>query len=100
MILTGRSVGAQEALQMGLANYVVSDGQARTEAEKLAAKIAGFPRMCMRNDRLAVYAGFDLPFEQAMALEFDLGMQVLKSGESLQGAKRFVQARRSTTGGT
>jgi enoyl-CoA hydratase len=100
MILTGRTVYAQEALQMGLANYVVPDGRARAEAELLAGKIAGFPQMCMRNDRQAAYAGFDLPFEQAMAREFELGLQVLKSGESLQGAKRFVQAKRSTTGDT
>ena len=34
MLLTGRAIGAEEALQMGLANYVVPKGQARAEAEK------------------------------------------------------------------
>src|SRR5690554_7659512 len=33
MILTGRPVGADEALQMGLANRVVPDGSAREAAE-------------------------------------------------------------------
>lgn len=93
MILTGRSVYAQEALQMGLANYVVPDGKARAEAEKLGLKLTELPQLCMRSDRQAVYKGFDLPFEQAMAVEFELGMQVVESGETLEGARRFVQGR-------
>src|SRR5262252_3938424 len=39
LILTGRPVKADEAREMGLANRVVPKGQARAEAEKLAAEI-------------------------------------------------------------
>jgi enoyl-CoA hydratase/carnithine racemase len=55
MILTGRPVGAEEALRMGLANRVVPDGQARAAAEALAAEIARFPQACMRADRRSAY---------------------------------------------
>jgi len=89
MIITGRSVPADEALIMGLANYVVSTGKAREEAEKLALKIAAWPQICMRSDREAVYAGFDKPFDQAMQQEFEKGMQVVNSGETVAGATRF-----------
>ncbi len=91
MILTGRSVYAEEALAMGLANTVVPAGKAREEAEKLAAKIAAWPQVCMRSDREAVYAGFDLPFDQAMKQEFEKGMDVVQSGETVEGATRFSQ---------
>ncbi len=91
MIITGRSVGAQEAKVMGLANYVVEPRTARREAEKLAEKIAAYPQICMRSDREAAYRGFDLPFDQAMKLEFDLGMRVVESGETLRGATRFTK---------
>lgn len=91
MILTGRSVDAQEAYNMGLANYVVDPGDSRIEAEKLANRLTEFPQRCLRSDREAVFKGFDLPFEQAMALEFQLGMQVIESGETLEGAKKFTQ---------
>ena len=90
MILTGRPVSADEALLMGLANRVVEPGAAREEAEKLAAQIAAFPQICMRSDRQSVYRGFDLDFDAAMALEFSNGMQVIKSGETENGAARFV----------
>jgi enoyl-CoA hydratase len=90
LILTGRDVTAVEALQMGLANYVVKNGKARQKAEQIAAQIAAFPQKCVENDRQAVYQGMDLGLEQGMAREFELGLEVLKSGESQDGARRFI----------
>jgi enoyl-CoA hydratase len=89
LILTGRPVGAEEALAMGLANRVVDPGTAKEEAEKLAAEIAEFPQHCLRSDREAVYRGMGLDWDQAMELEFQLGMQVVQSGETQLGAFRF-----------
>ncbi len=89
MILTGRPVGAREALSMGLANRVVEHGASREQAELLAAGIAAFPQQCMRSDREAVYRGFEMELSSAMALEFRLGMKVIGSGETVQGASRF-----------
>ena len=91
MILTGRSVHGEEALTMGLANYLVEPGTVREEAEKVARKIAAYPQICMRSDRDAAYRGFDLPFDQAMTLEFKNGMQVIQSGETVEGAIRFTK---------
>lgn len=94
MILTGRSVEAREALEMGLANYVVQEGNARQEAERLAAKIAAFPQLCLRNDRQAVYSGLGQTLSDGMAEEFRLGLQVIQSGETSEGARRFVDRER------
>src|SRR5207302_11028300 len=60
LILTGRPVGAAEALRMGLANRVVPHGEARAAAEQLARQIAAFPQECMRRDRRSAYEQFDL----------------------------------------
>jgi len=90
MILTGRPVGAEEALRMGLANRVVRKGTARAEAEALAEEISGFPQSCMRSDRLSAYQQFDLPFDQAIQNEFELGLRTIQSGETLEGATRFA----------
>src|SRR5208283_3608377 len=90
LMLTGRPVGAQEALAMGLANRIVPDGKAREAAEKLAAQIALFPQDCMRSDRLSAYEQWDMPFEAALQNELSHGMKIIESGQSLAGAQRFA----------
>ncbi|MBA4393049.1 MAG: enoyl-CoA hydratase [Desulfobacca sp.] len=91
MILTGRPVGAEEALGMGLANRVVESGTSRIEAETLAEQIARFPQQCMRNDRRSAYAQADLSLTEALKNEFRLGMETITSGETLDGAGRFSE---------
>jgi enoyl-CoA hydratase len=89
LILTGRPVGAAEALQMGLANRVVPDGTSRAAAEQLALQIAAFPPVCMRNDRASAYDSLDLDFEAALRREFELGEKSL-AAEAVAGATRFA----------
>ena len=91
MILAGRPVEAEEALTMGLANRVVPAGTARSEAEALARQIIRFPQQCLLNDRRSAYEQFDLPFDTAMKKEFLLGLETIKSGETLDGAGRFTK---------
>jgi len=90
LILTGRPVGAAEALQMGLANRVVPRGQARSAAEALAREIAAFPQECMRRDRRSAYEQFDLPLDEAIQNELRHGMRALEAHGS-EGAQRFAQ---------
>jgi enoyl-CoA hydratase len=93
MILTGRPVGAEEALAMGLANRVVARGQARAEAQALAAEIARFPEICMKADRRSAHEPWSLPLDLALANEYRLGMEAIRSGETLAGAQRFASGR-------
>ncbi|XP_010739923.2 uncharacterized protein zgc:101569 isoform X1 [Larimichthys crocea] len=91
LILTGRPIGAQEALAYGLANRVVPDGQALHTALQLAEQISSFPQMCLRADRSsAMYSCYDAPsFTQAMQYEIDHGVPVIQS-ESVAGATVFA----------
>jgi enoyl-CoA hydratase len=91
MILTGRPVGAREALEFGLANRVVPAGRAREEAEALARSIAGFPPRCVKSDRRSAWEGMALSLPAALANEFTLGMATHASGESQEGAQRFAE---------
>jgi enoyl-CoA hydratase len=88
LILTGRPVGADEALAMGFANRVVPSGHARRAAEELAAELARFPQACLRSDRASVYAGLGRPQLAALASEFEYGRAVLD--EAVAGAARFA----------
>jgi enoyl-CoA hydratase len=89
LILTGRAVGAEEALAYGLANRVVAEGEARAAAEELAAQIAAFPQTCLRNDRLSSYEQWGLPLAEALRNECRHGQVSLASGEAEAGAGRF-----------
>lgn len=89
LILTGRPIGAQEALSIGLANRVVAPGTAREEAEALARSIAAFPATCMLTDRRSTYESLDRDFAGAMARELELGMRALADPAMIEGATRF-----------
>jgi enoyl-CoA hydratase len=89
LILTGRSVGADEALTMGLANRVVADGTSRAQAEKLAHELAVFPQACMRTDRANVREQWNLNLQSALQHEFQNGIAMVEA-EGRDGAQRFV----------
>jgi enoyl-CoA hydratase len=88
MILTGRSVGADEALAMGLANRVVPTGQARSAAEELAAELARSPQGCMRADRLSALHQWGR--SEAEAIDFEFASLSRVAQESISGARRFA----------
>lgn len=90
MILTGRGVSGQEALTMGLANRLAPPGRALDEAVQLAQQVASFPQGCMRADRLSSYRQWDLPLDAALRQETEGGLGVIRSGETVEGARRFA----------
>jgi enoyl-CoA hydratase len=90
LILTGRGVSGDEARLMGLANRLTEPGRALDEALELAGQLAGFPQLCMRSDRESSYRQWDLSFEEALREESRLGLEVIQSGETVEGAARFA----------
>lgn len=90
LILTGRPVDAEEALAIGLANRVVPPGGALDAAVALARTLAGFPQLCLRNDRLSAIEQWDLDAEAALRNETARGLATIRSGETLSGAGRFA----------
>jgi enoyl-CoA hydratase len=90
MLLTGRAVGADEAIAIGLATRKVARGTTRIEAEKLAAQIAGFPPIAMTSDRRSAYESFDRDEAEAIQREMELSLEARRQ-ESQSGAARFAQ---------
>lgn len=92
MILTGRPVGAAEALGIGLANRVVAAGRALPEAINLAQEIARFPQLCLRADRASTYAALDGDLAAALRVEARGGAAPL-AAEARTGAARFASGK-------
>ncbi len=91
LILTGRGVGGDEALRMGLANRLAEPGGALDAARALAHELAALPPRCLREDRLSSYEQWGLPLDDAMGNELRHARATLASGESLEGATRFAR---------
>jgi enoyl-CoA hydratase len=90
LILTGRSVGAEEALQMGLVNRLAETGEALATALELAQSLAAFPQGGLRGDRMSAYEQWSLDWDAARRNELKRGLSVMASGESVAGAARFA----------
>ncbi len=80
LILTGRPVGADEALRMGLANRVAPAGEALATAVTLAHELAGFPQETLRADRASAIGGVALPLDEALLAEHDRGVAAIEAG--------------------
>lgn len=89
MILTARAVSGTEGEAMGLVNRVTDPGGALAAALELADTIADFPQLCMRSDRQLAIDGWSLNLGDALSHETELGMAVIRSGETREGATRF-----------
>ena len=89
MLLTGRKVDAAEAVAIGLADRLVSSGQARAAAIAMAHEISAFPQIAMRSDRLSAIRQWDLAEAEAIEQEMLLSAEA-RSAEAMPGAARFA----------
>lgn len=94
LILTGRSVAAEEALAIGLVNRLSEPGKSLEAAIALAHQIANFPQVCLRNDRLSVYEQWSLNDAEAIENEMRHGMESLRAQDAIDGATAFSDAKR------
>lgn len=68
-----------------VAGYCVAGGL------EMARRLAAFPQICLRRDRLAVYEGLGRPLEEGLRVEARHGAAVLESGEPVAGARQFLE---------
>ena len=92
MLITGRAVGAREALDWGLATRLAPNGGALPAAIDLAQQISTFPQIALRSDRRSAYEQADYGFAAAIAREAELAMEARRK-EAMAGAKRFAEGK-------
>jgi len=94
LIITGRFIGAEEALRIGLANEVVPKGMSLKRAKELAHEICKLPQGAMRTDKQAALMGYGRPLEEGLRIEAEVGQTVLDSFDIVEGASAFAQKRK------
>src|SRR5207247_3120785 len=72
LIITGRRIGAEEALRIGLVNEIVSLGTALARAQELAAEIAALPQGAIRSDKESIMRGVGRTLEERLRIEAEM----------------------------
>ena len=90
LVLTGRQVGADEALRIGLADRVVQAAEALDAACALAASLAAGPPEATSLAKRAVDEGADLPLAGGLDLEQELFAEVFGTGDAAVGVASFL----------
>lgn len=94
MTLSAERIPAAEAHRIGLVSKVVPRGELETAAEQLATKIAGFPPLATRYAKEAVKRGFEMPYNDGMALEIGLSTLLTTTEDRLEAAAAFREKRK------
>ncbi|CAF4365822.1 unnamed protein product, partial [Rotaria magnacalcarata] len=97
LILTGRTVHAQEAFNIGLINRLVPDGQCLEEAIRLAKDILRFPYECMNTDRISAYFSVSNTIDDSLKQEYEQGIKLIER-VSIPGAKHFIEDKQGRSG--
>lgn len=96
LLLGAGRIGAVEAERIGLINRVVPAADLASEAMLLAQELAGKPPLAVRYLLNAVYAGADLPLEQALLLEATLFGLSASTADMKEGTRAFLEKRKPT----
>jgi 2-(1,2-epoxy-1,2-dihydrophenyl)acetyl-CoA isomerase len=93
LALTGRSLSAPEALEWGLVNRVVPDGELAGAASDLAAGLASGPTEAFGASKRLLHGGFNETLETQMEQETRTMSQVARSDDAREGLQAFFEKR-------
>jgi enoyl-CoA hydratase len=93
MLLCGDDISAQRALEVGLVNYVVPDGQALAKARELATKIASNGPLSVKALVATLRETESLPEAEAFVIEQRHGGAVMASEDAKEGPRAFLEKR-------
>ena len=93
MMLTGRTLSAQEALDLGLVNRVVAPSELLYEVISLAEEISKLSPLSIRACLKAVTQGLDLPIDEGFTLETELFASLFATEDAREGLSAFLEKR-------
>ena len=93
MIFSGNFYTAKEALEMGLANYVVPENQLMNKALDLVEDIRKRGPLAVAQAKALIHKAWDLPLKEGLAQEAVEFGQIFETKDSKEGLKAFIEKR-------
>jgi enoyl-CoA hydratase/carnithine racemase len=90
LLTTGRPIGPEDALRLGLVSEVFEDAAA---FDAHVRRLAALPPLALANIKRAVFEGVEAPLEEGLALERDLIEELFRSQDATEGLKAFSEKR-------
>ncbi len=94
MVLTGNTVDAAEALEMGLVNRVYPEEEFESKVAQFAEFLAGQAPMALSRAKKAIHAALEGTFESALAQEAVHQKAIFQSEDGFEGFRAFLEKRR------
>jgi enoyl-CoA hydratase len=94
MLMTGTTLSAQEALEIGLVSSIFPPGNLKAETDKLAETIAAKGPLALRYLKEAIIKGMDMTLEQGLRLEADLYFLLHTTSDRTEGIKSYLEKRK------
>ena len=91
LVFTGRHVGAEEALEIGLADAVVPDEEVYSTAVAMARKFAAGPPLALAAAKRAIDEGLDGSLDAGLDLETRLFTELFGSEDQQTGMRSFLE---------
>jgi enoyl-CoA hydratase/carnithine racemase len=92
LVFTGRHVGAEEALEIGLVDAVVPDDEVHATAVAMARKFAAGPPLALAAAKRAIDEGLELPIDQGLELESRLFAELFDTEDQATGMRSFLES--------
>jgi methylglutaconyl-CoA hydratase len=94
LILTGRRIGAAEALAYGLVSRTAPPQRLMDEALELAGRVAENAPVSLRQAKRAIDGGWHLPIDEALDLEHRMYKDCLATKDRIEALRAFAEKRR------
>ncbi len=93
MLLTGRSMKADEAERIGLVSRLAPEGRALEEAVKVAHRVSANGPLAVQALKRSVYEGNGLTEAEALKVELEIGYPILSTEDAQEGPRAFMEKR-------
>lgn len=93
MLYTGKRIDAQEALRLGLVDYVVPMSELISRCEQIAAEICKSAPLAVEGIKAVALRGLDLPLAEGLKLEHDRYDSLTNTEDAIEGARAFAEKR-------